>query len=391
MFVDLKKTFAVLLIVGVGAGSIYFVREWALSQLESSDTETSESAETSDEISPSKTKPSKPSDDVKEETSAPGKIVTVVVSSDMGSGGDCHDHYTDGCDLFSAQVDLSTGEVTNVKQITNNDVADINPVLSQDGTKVYYTETTGNEDAAMEISIDGGTSRVLAKAANRPFPTPDGEGVYFTLKKSSLMAFLDLTDSDGVFQELKTLVSTHEPEVSSRGFVGFYRSTPGSGRGSNTSQAMVYIPSTGETVEVSPADGTAHCFWNYDGSVLYCNNTGGGAGGILSFPVSEEGVVGESSVAIRFPTVATLGAVDSEFDKECVMSSVFYGSFCDETRVLLTAGCYTANTVDGEREQEFTQTMLLDIESGEYLPVGANMVEAYGSEGGTTWEGACME
>ncbi len=356
---QLKGIFIGILLVFFGVGSVFFAREWALSKTE-------------DAIA---TQP---------------VMATVVVSSDMESNGDCHDHYTDGCDIFTAQVDLSTGEVTNVKQLTNNDVADINPVLSQDGTKVYYTQTTGDEDAAMEISIDGGTPRTLATAANRPFPTPDGKGVYFTLKKSSMLALLNLTDSGGVFQELKSLVSTHEPEVSLRGFVGFYRSTPGSGRGSNTSQAMVYIPSTGETVEVSPADGTAHCFWNYDGSVLYCNNAGSGAGGILSFPVSEDGTVGESSVAIRFPTFATLEAVDAQFDKDCIATSVEYGSFCDETHVLLSAACYTANEVDGEREQEFTQTVILDIDSGEYLPLGANMAEAYGSEDGTTWEGACV-
>ncbi len=373
MSTQLKGIFVGILLVFFGVGAVFFARGWALSKME-----------TSPVVETTETEP------METESTVQGPMATVVVSSDMESNGDCHDHYTEGCDLFSAQVDLSTGEVSNVKQLTDNDVADINPVLSPDGSKVYYTQTVGNEDSAMELSMNGGTPRTLATAANRPFPTPDGKGVYFTLKKSSLLAFLDLTDSDGVFQELKDLVSTHEAEVSPTGFVGFYRSTPGSGRGSNTSQAMVYIPSTGEIVEVSPADGTAHCFWNYDGSVLYCNNAGGGSGGILSFPVSEDGTVGESSVAIRFPTVATLGAVDSEFDKDCIMASVFYGSFCDDTRVLLTAGCYTAEEVDGEREQEFTQTVLLDIDSGEYLPVGANMVEAYGNDAGTTWEGACV-
>lgn len=333
--------------------------------------------------------PSEPVNETEGLRTQESKIATVVFSSDMESGGECHDHYTEGCDIFSAEVDLSTGAVTNIKQLTNDDFADIFPKVSQDGQSVFYTKADGKDDLAMEVSVEGGTPRTLARGANHPFPSADGSQVYFTLTKGYFLAALNLLDSTAVFQKFDTLMSTHEPQVSPTGFIGFYRSTPGSGRGSNTSQAMVYIPSTGEIVEVSEADGTAHCFWNYDGSALYCNNAGVKDGGIFAFPISPEGEVGEREVAIRFPTVEVLEPLDAQFTDECIITSVAYGSFCDDTHVLLTAACYTADQVDGEREQAYTQVVILDTESGEYLPVGKNLVEAYGSAEGTTWVGSC--
>ncbi len=377
MHINFKSVFIFSAVFLFGAGAVFFAKEWAGSRLEPTELEETEEVEEIEEVVKVELPKSK------------GEIATVVVSSNMESRGDCHDHYTDGCDIFSAKVDLSTGEVTNVKQLTDNDFADINPVLSLDGKMVYFTQSTGSGDSVMGISVDGGEAELLVKEANNPFPSPDGKTLYFTLKKKSLLATLDLTDATAKVQELEKLISTHESQVSRSGIVGFYK-TGGSGRGSKTAQAMMYIPSTGEIVEVSPADGTAHCFWNYDGSALYCNNAGGGSGGILSFSISEDFSVGESSVAIKFPKFTDLESVDPQFDKDCINTAVFYGSFCDENQVMLTAGCYTKNMVDGEREQEFTQTMILDIDSGEYLPLGKNIVEAYGVPGGTTWEGSCV-
>lgn len=343
----------------LGAGAVFAARAWSLSPVDSV---------------------------TSTHTVSTSEVVTVVVSSSLASKGDCHDHYTDGCDLFSAHVDLSTGEVTDVKQLTSGGAGEIFPVLSRDGESVYYTESDENGDSAMVISIQGGEARVLLDDANRPFPTADGSQVYVNLTDGFFIASLDLLNPDAVRQKIPGVTGAHEVHISPQGLIAFYRLITGESRGSGTAQAMLYLPSTEQTVEVSDADGTAHCFWNYDGSALFCNNRRNG--GILSYPVSKEGVVGESSVAISFPSVEALSEADSDFDEHCVETSVEYGSFCDATHVVLTAACLIQK--DGELDQDFAQTVILDMTSGEYSPLGASIAKAYGNSEGTTWTGTCL-
>ena len=317
-------------------------------------------------------------------TYAGRKIVTVVVSSNLESGGDCHDHYTDGCDLFTAQVDLSTATVTDLKQITNNEVADISPVLSRDGQTVYYTQSVDGRDSAMKISLNGGAATLLSAEATHPSPTSDESEVYFVLRKGFTLAKF----TGSVVEKIDEVTSAHEVQVSPSGLLAFYRTIKGGeGRGSGTVQPMIYNPASGELIEVSEANGTAHCFWNYDGSLLYCNNRHDG--GIIAFPIATDGSAGAYSVAIPFPKPSEMTQVDPRFDKDCIVTSVEYGSFCDDTHVLLSAACYTADKVDGEQEQRFTEVVIYDTESGDFLPMGKNILESYGNTDAMTWTGAC--
>lgn len=365
---NFKSIFIGLIVLIAGGCTVFFARELALSKVQP----VSNVADDVQEFQEDDSNQVKPK----------GKIVTVVFSSNLESGGDCHDHYTDGCDLFSAQVDLSTGEASDLKQITNNDLADTFPVLSRDGKTVYYTESTDGHDNAMLISIDGGTATLISKEASHPSPSPDGNDIYFVLRKAFTLAKF----SDGVIEKIEDITSAHEVHVSLNGLLAFYR-TSGGGRKSGTSQPMIYNPNSGELIEVSEANGTAHCFWNYDGSSLYCNNRRDG--GIISFPIAEDGSAGEYSVAIPFPSYSKLAEVDSRFDKSCIITSVEYGSFCDDNHVMLSAACYTADQVDGEQEQKFTSVVIYNLESKKFLPMGRNIIEEDPEI--MTWSAACAD
>ncbi len=312
-------------------------------------------------------------------------LATVVFSSNLAGTGDCHDNFTDGCDIFTAQVDLTNGEVTKVEQITKDSTADIFPVLSQDKKYVFYTKSSEDQDTAMKISIAGDIEEVLSSSANSPFPTFDGKEIFLTLTKGHYLA--KLSDEKSIVEKIKSVNSAYEVHVSAKGLIAFYRLISGKDRGSRTAQAMIYIPETDKTIEVTEADGTAHCFWNFDGSILYCNNRD--KGGILSYPISSDGLVGDSNLAIPFPKVEVLGAIDPAFDQSCVSTSLEYGSFCNANQVLLTASCYVKN--EGGLDQKFTQIVILDISTGKFLPLGANIAKAYDETGGTSWTGTCVE
>ena len=356
------KTFLLAsVVIFLGAGAVSATGFWAFSRLDHGSVDTVEPTATAD-----------------------GPMATVVVSSNLSSGGDCHDHYTDGCDLFSAQVDLSSGAVSEVKQLTTGPEGDIAPVLSADLKNVFYTESS-DTDTAMELSLkEGGESRSFSTATNHPSPLADGSKAYLVLTNGFFLATVDLQSAKVSVQKIEGMSSVHEPHVSPTGLVSFYRLTQGETRGSGSAQAMIYVPSTGKTIEVSEADGTAHCFWNFDGSQLYCNNRN--KGGILAYSVATDGTVGDSRVAIAFPSASVLGQVDNEFTSECLSTSLEYGSFCDDNHVLLTAGCM----IKGEEglDQKFAETVILNIETDKFLPVGRNIAESFGKTG-NTWTGTC--
>lgn len=316
---------------------------------------------------------------------ASGKSVRIVTAANFASGGGCHDHDTDGCDLYTAVLDLGTGEVSAVTRVTSDARGEAFPQISRDGKTVTYTRfASSGPDDAMAADLATGASRVIRSSASHPFLTPDGTSVLLTALPSFALEIVSLAGAVG---KTPLLIGAHEPHVSADGEkVSFYATEENAERGSGTAQAKVYLRSSGTTVDVSEADGTAHCFWSFDGASLYCNNRR--EGGIVVRTVGEDGTVGAGTVGIAFPSVADLAAVDAAFgDGACVSATVEYGSFCDATHVALSAACMVKSSAG--IDQGFTRAVVADIATGALLPVGAEMAAAFGGSGSVSWTTAC--
>ncbi len=316
------------------------------------------------------------------------KTVRIVSAANFAANGNCHDHYTDGCDLFSGTLDLSTGAVSGVTRLTSDSLGEAFPQMTADGRTVAFTRyaESGGDDA-MVADLGTATSRVFAHNVSHVFPMPDGSNFIVTALPGFKLEKISSANTDQNATSTPLVSGVFEPHVSPDGLkVAYYATTGGESRGSGTAQAKVYVFASGKTVDASDADGTAHCFWNVDGTKLYCNNRKNG--GVIVRSVASDGTMGTASVGIAFPSVAALSAVDPAFATgSCVSTSVEYGSFCDDTHVILTAACMVQS--NGTLDQGFTHAVLLDLSSGTYLPVGAAMASAFGGPGSNSWTTTC--
>lgn len=321
-------------------------------------------------------------------TDVSSKLVRIVSAANLATNGNCHDHFTDGCDLYSGTLDLSTGSVSNVTRLTSDPLGEAFPQLTQDGKTVAFTRyATSGWDDAMVADVGTAASRVFAHNVNHIFPMPDGSSHVITSLPGYKLEKIPATSTDLNATSSTLATGVFEPHVSAEGLkVAYYALVGGEERGSGTAQAKVYLLATGNTVDASEADGTAHCFWGFDGSKLYCNNRKNG--GIIVRSVASDGTMGTASVGIAFPSVETLAAVDPAFATgSCVSTSVEYGSFCDATHVILIAACMVK--ANGTVDQGFTHAVLLDVSAGTYLPIGATMASAFDGPGSNSWTTTC--
>lgn len=320
--------------------------------------------------------------------SIPENKVRLVTAANFAGGGDCHDHFTDGCDLYSAVLDLSTGTVSEVTRLTSDPLGEAWPQIASDGKTAAFTRfaSVGASDV-MAVDLLTAASRRLAAGASNVSPMPDAASAIATSMPGFKLKKISLLETDQTFATDSLATNAHEPHVSADGSKVAYYATGGSGRGSGTAQAKILVLSNGTVVDASAADGSAHCFWGFDGTTLYCNNWRNG--GVTVRSVGADGTVGKESVGISFPSVAEMAAVDPAYGGgACKTVSVQYGSFCDATRVALVAGC-VGRTAEGEGEQIFSHAVLMDVTTGKLVPIGASMASAFGGTGTESWTTGC--
>ena len=316
--------------------------------------------------------------------------VRVVTAANFAAGDSCYDHYTEGCDLYSAVLDLSTGAVSEVTRLTSDPLGEAWPQIASDGRTIAFTRfgsSIGSSDA-MAVDLLTLASRLLVVGASNVSPMPDSASAMVTTMPGFKLKTISLSDANQSLGSESLATGVHEPHVSADGTkVAYYATGGGGGRGSGTAQAKVYLVTSKTTVDASEADGSAHCFWNFDGSSLYCNDRN--SGGITVRTVGGNGAIGAQSVGIKFPTVAEMAAADPAYGNgACQTVSVQYGSFCDKTRVALVAGC-VGTTSEGAGEQIFSHAILMDVTTRAITPIGARMAEAFGGPGTHSWTTAC--
>lgn len=314
---------------------------------------------------------------------------TITFSADFSNNNGCDGHSNRGCDIYTATIEFD-GSVSNIVQYTSDDISETWPVFSTDGATIYANADQGVLRGNIEwVSLANQTHGVLQANARGTAPSPDGKSFFFikldgtsALMKADFVSATLLADA---VQISSAGQKYGEPHMSPLGDIVFHQLFDG-GRGSNTAQGGVYRSSTGDFIHITEANGSAHCFWGFDGTSAYCNNVDVYPG-ILKIQF-ENGILGTPIGTIHHPRVADVAALDADY-AACVNVQYAYGSFCDEDHLIVTLGC--ATRVDGVATTTMSKLALLDLSSGTpiYIPLGKNLAAAFGGPGSSSYTATC--
>lgn len=318
------------------------------------------------------------------------KKAKIVFAADFANNQGCDGHSNAGCDVYTASIDWS-GEVSDVKQQTNNSSQENFPVFAVDGKTVYANADTDNKHGNIEwVTLADQKSGILVSQARGAAPLADGKQiVYVKLDGTLALMVADLATawSIGTAQQISPTGQRYsEPHVSANGDLVFYQLAGGTDRGSNTAQGGAYLAKDKKFIELTAANGYAHCFWGFDGQTAYCNNLEQYPG--ISKIVINNGIAEAPVGAIHHPTVAEMTAVDSDY-AQCATTQFAYGSFCDATHLLVTVGCGT-KTTEGS-DTTMSKLALLDLTTGtpKIVALGKNLAAAFGATGTSSYTGSC--
>ena len=319
--------------------------------------------------------------------SAPAKA-KIVFGADFAKGTGCSTHNSEGCDIYSAEIAMD-GSVSAVKQLTTEDRVEAFPVFSADGTMMYTNRFKQAAIGDIEyVSLVDGKTGILQADALSPAPMPDGKTIgYINANGLNVMLGTFATPMSLVGAEaLTTDGNYHETHASQSGNL-IMSKLFGAGRGSNTAQAKAFNVTTRTMIDLTESDGTAHCFWNWDGSGAMCNNSEKYRG-ILVIPF--DGVTAGAGKTFVTPiAVKKMIAINSDF-AACLNVNYAYGTFCDENHMIVTAGCET-ETPTG-RDTLMSQLVLIDFSTSPQtvLPLGKNLSDSFGGPGIASHTVSCM-
>ena len=309
---------------------------------------------------------------------APAKA-KIVFAADFAKGTGCSTHNSGGCDIYSAEIAMD-GTVSAVKQLTTEDRVEAFPVFSADGTMMYTNRFKQGAIGDIEyVSLVDGKSGILQMDALSPAPMPDGKTIGY-IAADGLNVMLGTFASPTTLASSKALTTDggyHETHASATGDL-LMDKLFGAGRGSNTAQAKAIHVATGTVIDLTESDGTAHCFWNWNGSNAMCNNSEKYRG---IFAIPYDGVsAGTGKTFIAPMSIQKFIAIDSDF-ASCLNVNYAYGTFCDEDHMIVTAGCET-ETPTG-RDTLMSQLALIDFSSGTpvTIPLGKNLSDSFGGPG----------
>lgn len=311
----------------------------------------------------------------------------IVFAADFAKGTGCSTHSSKGCDIYVADI-ATDGSVSTVKQLTTEDRVEAFPVFSADGTMMYTNLFKKAASADIEyVSLVDGKTGILQTDALSPAPMPDGKTIGY-VAANGLNVMLGTFASPTVLASSKALTTDgqyHETHASAKGDLVMYKLF-GTGRGSNTAQAKAIHIVTGAIIDITEADGAAHCFWNWDGSSAMCNNSEKYRG---IFATPYDGITaGTGKTFVAPPSIQKFAAIDSDF-AACLNVNYAYGTFCDEDHMIVTAGCET-ETPTG-RDTLMSQLALIDLSTSPQtiLPLGKNLSDSFGGPGLASYSVSC--
>ncbi len=315
-------------------------------------------------------------------TSTSTELATIVFSADFSSGDGCADHSdSDQCDLYTARIDLSTGEVSDVLQQTYTSVSESYPVWNPNRTVAYASVfQTATKKQINYIDIPTGKTGTLVSTATWPEVSPDGSTLLYATSNTDLLMTAALSNggvSIGTATALTGTKRQQDPDFSPDGLsVIFHQIT-------DAAHGTILDIATGTTVQYS--DRSGHCAFSGLGDFTVCDNSKGG--GLFSAAYKNRSLE-SSSLFTPDLKPSELTVYDDVFSS-CNGASFNYPTFCgDDTHVLVSTSCNT----DSSGGVSFSRLFLIDLSGSTpiYHPIGKYLAEKSNGPGKSSWTVDCL-
>ena len=326
--------------------------------------------------------------EVSDADAAGARRAKLVFAGDLDNDEGCADHGAeDHCNLFRATIDLDTGAISDVAQLTDTTQSESYPAWNPSGAEVYFTilkSPTDKDVGAVDVGT-GATSTVLTHAA-WPTVSPRGDfALYVTTAKGIIMKVPLVNGSPawGSGTPLTGSEGQQDPSVSPLGTAVVFHDTS-----SGTATGTVYDLGTGQTATYTERSG--HCTFGGASDLTLCDNVS--AGGLLRSDYAN-GALGPVSLYVPDATPAALSAVDAAF-AQCGGASFNYPTFCGDDQHLLVSTSCSVNQGGGPTVI-FSRLFLIDLTgrngaTPRYLPIGKAIAEAFAGPGKSTWTVDCL-
>lgn len=310
-------------------------------------------------------------------------LARIVFAADFASDGGCADHSeTDACDLFTATLNLQTGEVGSVKQITDTSVSESYPVWNPNGSVAYASvfETYTKKFLHFVNLTTSETGRIISNAT-WPDIHPDGSTLFYVTSDTHLLMQTSLS-SDGLNVGTSTKVTgsknQEDPDVSPDGQSIVFHQI-----GSDGAHGVVLDRATESTVAFS--DRSGHCAFSGSGDFVVCDNSRGG--GLYRRTYTNK-TLGESSLFVADLKPSQIAVYDNAFTS-CGGTSFNYPTFCgDDTHLLASTSCNT----DTKGGVSFSRLFLIDVSGSTpvYHAIGNDLADAFDGPGKSSWTVDCL-
>ena len=309
----------------------------------------------------------------------------LVFAGDLDNNEGCADHGTeDHCNLFRATIDLETGAISDVAQLTDTAQSESYPAWNPSGAEVYFTilkSQTDKDIGAVNVAT-GTTSTILAHAA-WPTVSPLGDfALYVTNPKGIIMKVPVVAGSPtwGSGTPLTGSEGQQDPNVSHLGTAVVFHDTS-----SGTATGKVFDLGTGQIAAYS--DRSGHCTFGGGSDLTLCDNVS--AGGLVRSDYAN-GALGPVSLYVPDATAAALSAFDAEFE-QCDGASFNYPTFCgDDQHLFVSTSC--SQLQRGGPTVIFSRLFMIDLTEAtpRYVPIGKALAEAFAGVGKSTWTVDCL-
>lgn len=308
----------------------------------------------------------------------------LVFAADFSSHAGCADHGTDDhCDLFSADIDLITGLVSNVRQLTNTaTTSEAYPVWNPNGMVAYASVYQTSEQRSLNyVDISTGKTGVLLAGARWPEVSPDGKTLLYVTDDNDVLMEASLSDdglSMGTTTPLTGIVRQDDPEYSADGQHVIFHQIRSDG-----AHGVVLNLANGKVATYK--DGSGHCAFGPSGSLTVCDNAKGG--GIFA-----ETFANDTLSDPRLFTPDLRPSVLAEYDNAfvgCGGTSFNYPNFCgDDQHLLVSTSC----NMGASQGVTFSRLFLIDLSGSApvYRPIGKELAEQFNGAGKSSWTVDCL-
>lgn len=318
-----------------------------------------------------------------EDNTTISQTVRIVFAGDLSNNTGCADHATDDhCDIFTADLDIVTGTVSNIKQETNTPtVSEAYPTWNPNGTAIYASEYQTKSKTIYSIDTKTGSARTLVSDAKWPEVHPSGSPLLYSTANTGVIMSAPLSNNGltlGAATPLTGIEQQNDADYAPNGINLIFHQTFADG-----AHGTVYNTST--KTSVSYKDRSGHCAFGFDSMFTVCDNEK--SGGIFSQTYTN-GSLSEGGLFTPDLKPSALTEFDDAF-ASCAGASFNYPTFCGDDKHLLVSTSCNEQSAEGVT---FSRLFLIDLtnEKPVYRPIGKEIADEFGGSGKSTWTADCL-